>query len=55
MTPNPIRKYWTKPSLAERYGGKSTRTIDRWVKAKRFPLPDIRLPNGQPASGKLHH
>ena len=49
MTPNPIRKYWTKPSLAERYGGKSTRTIDRWVKAKRFPLPDIRLPNGQPA------
>ena len=42
-------KFWTKPSLAARYGGKSTRTIDRWVEAGRFPKPDIRLPNGQPA------
>lgn len=49
MATNPISKFWTKPALAQRYGGKSTRTIDRWVEAGRFPKPDIRLPNGQPA------
>ena len=49
MTSSSTRKFYTKPSLAERYGGKSTRTIDRWVEAGRFPRPDIRLPNGQPA------
>jgi hypothetical protein len=49
MASSPNRKFYTKPSLAERYGGKSTRTIDRWVEAKKFPPPDIRLPNGQPA------
>jgi predicted DNA-binding transcriptional regulator AlpA len=49
MSTSPISKFWTKPNLAMRYGGKSTRTIDRWVEAGRFPPPDIRLPNGQPA------
>ena len=49
MSTNPISKFWTKPLLAARYGGKSTRTIDRWVESGRFPRPDIRLPNGQPA------
>ena len=49
MSTSPITKFWTKPNLAARYGGKSTRTIDRWVEAGRFPRPDIRLPNGQPA------
>jgi hypothetical protein len=49
MTSRSTRKFYTKPSLAERYGGKSTRTIDRWVEAKKFPPPDMYLPNGQPA------
>jgi predicted DNA-binding transcriptional regulator AlpA len=49
MTSGPTRKFYTKTLLAQRYGGKSTRTIDRWVEAKKFPPPDIRLPNGQPA------
>jgi hypothetical protein len=47
-TSSPIGKYWTKPRLGLRYD-KSTRTVDRWVKAKKFPKPDIILPNGQPA------
>jgi len=41
-------KYWLKPKLAERYGT-TTRSIDRWRKARRFPEPDIELPNGWPA------
>jgi predicted DNA-binding transcriptional regulator AlpA len=48
MSTNPVKRFWTRPSLAARYD-KSPRSIDRWIAAGRFPKPDIRLPNGQPA------
>ena len=41
-------RYFTKPSLAKRYGN-TTRSIDRWRAAGKFPAPDLYLPNGQPA------
>jgi hypothetical protein len=40
-------KWFTKKRLAERYDT-STRSIDRWVSAGKFPPPDGRLPSGWP-------
>ena len=48
MDTTPVKRFWTRPSLAARYD-KSPRSIDRWIELGRFPKPDIRLPNGQPA------
>jgi hypothetical protein len=42
-----ISRWFRKKQLAERYST-TTRTVDRWVEAKRFPAPDGRLPNGAP-------
>jgi hypothetical protein len=42
-----ISRWFRKKQLAERYSA-TTRTIDRWVEAKKFPAPDGRLPNGAP-------
>jgi hypothetical protein len=41
------RKYSGKRAVAARYDGKSTRTIDRWVKAGILPKPDL-IVNGRP-------
>jgi hypothetical protein len=46
--PSKITRYFTKPRLAKRYGN-TTRSIDRWRAAGKFPPPDMYLPNGQPA------
>jgi hypothetical protein len=40
-------RWYRKKQLAERYST-TTRTVDRWVEAKKFPAPDGRLPNGAP-------
>jgi hypothetical protein len=42
-----ISRWFRKKQLAERYST-TTRTLDRWVEAKKFPAPDGRLPNGAP-------
>lgn len=39
------KKFYAKRDLAARYAA-STRSIERWVARKRFPPPDIELPNG---------
>jgi predicted DNA-binding transcriptional regulator AlpA len=38
-------KSWSKKRAVAAHYNCSTRTIDRWVQAGRFPKP-IRLPNG---------
>jgi hypothetical protein len=43
-------RWFRKKQLAERYST-TTRTVDRWVEAKKFPAPDGRLPNGAPLWG----
>ena len=55
MTLSSIRKYWTKPLLAERYGGKSTRTIDRWVEAEQVSPARHSAPKRPARMGGLHH
>jgi hypothetical protein len=42
-----ILRWYRKKQLAERYST-TTRTVDRWVDAGKFPVPDGRLPNGAP-------
>jgi len=39
------KKFYAKRELAVRYAA-STRSIERWIARKRFPPPDIELPNG---------
>jgi hypothetical protein len=46
-TAAPAKKWFTKKRLAERYDT-TTRSIDRWVVAGKFPAPDGRLPSGWP-------
>jgi predicted DNA-binding transcriptional regulator AlpA len=47
ITGKKIQRFYSKRQLADRYNT-CTRSIDRWVKAGRFPQP-IRLPNGHHA------
>lgn len=44
---NHLTQYLSKPDLARHYGV-SSRSIDRWRVDRKFPPPDIYLPNGQP-------
>jgi hypothetical protein len=37
------KKYSGKRAVGERYGGRSPRTIDRWVKAGILPPPDLYM------------
>jgi len=39
------QKYYAKSDLAARYSVR-VRSIERWIIRKRFPPPDIELPNG---------
>ena len=44
MTQSKIQRWYGKKKVAARYDS-SMRTIERWVKAGRFPKP-TRMPNG---------
>lgn len=40
-----LKKFFSKHELAERYAT-TPRSTERWLARKRFPPPDIELPNG---------
>jgi len=39
-------KFYAKTELARRYAT-TVRSFERWVAAKRYPGPDLALPNGR--------
>jgi hypothetical protein len=40
------KKFYAKNELARRYAT-TVRSVERWVAAKRYPAPDLELPNGR--------
>lgn len=42
-----INRWLSKSDVVARYGI-TQRTLERWLKNKRFPAPDLHLPGGQP-------
>jgi predicted DNA-binding transcriptional regulator AlpA len=47
MDTQPVNRWLSKSEIVTRYGI-SPRTFERWLKTKRFPTADFRLPGGQP-------
>jgi predicted DNA-binding transcriptional regulator AlpA len=47
MDTQPVNRWLSKSEIVSRYGI-SPRTLERWLKTKRFPTPDLHLPGGQP-------
>jgi hypothetical protein len=47
MDPQTINRWFSKNEIVARYGI-SPRTLERWLKTKRFPAADLHLPGGQP-------